>query len=209
MTRPKVPLIRPASNAAGQACPRRRPTSMPHLDAPPEQLPHPGPQRETHRQRFIEDAERSQQQEQDGRCRAASIDSSWPMMEARTFRRVPVVAHLMVEEVGVQVGEPEDQQRGDGGRQDDVRGFAPGSVGRDHRRGDDRALDRNAGVGGNDQQPAPRRARRRGPRSHAATVPTQIGLCHVWQRHEVAAELRQAPRVARRRSPAAIMIRLG
>jgi hypothetical protein len=58
--------------------------SAAHIDAP-DQLHHAIPQRKPDRQPFIEEAERPQQQKEDGQGRAASIDSSWPMMAARTF----------------------------------------------------------------------------------------------------------------------------
>jgi formylglycine-generating enzyme required for sulfatase activity len=56
---------------------------------------------------------------------------------------------------GVHVGKPEDQQGGDGGGQDELGRLAPSGGGRDQRGGHDRAVDRPAGVGGNDGQPAP------------------------------------------------------
>jgi hypothetical protein len=61
-------------------------------------------------------------------------------------------------------------------------GACPGSGGRDHRGGDDRAVGRGAEVGGDDGQPAPLgRACRRGA-SHAATVLSQADLCHQGRR---------------------------
>jgi hypothetical protein len=87
------------------------------------------------------------------------------MTETRIFQSE--LAQPVVEEVGVHVREPEDQQGGDGGGQDEPRGLVPGG-GRDHRGGDDRAVDRAAGVGGNDGQPAPLGRACRSGASHGA-----------------------------------------
>src|SRR6266545_56813 len=69
----------------------------------------------------------------------------------------------MLENVGVHVRKPEDRQGGGGGGQDEPWGLVP-SGGRDHRGGEDRAVDRAAGARDEHAQPArPRRSCRRAP----------------------------------------------
>src|SRR6266516_4339193 len=89
----------------------------------------------------------------------------------------------MLENVGVHVRKPEDRQGGGGGGQDEPRGLVP-SGGRDHRGGDDRAVDRAAGASDEHAQPArPGRSCRRGA-FHAARLRSRAMCVTRQHRHE-------------------------
>jgi hypothetical protein len=150
MTRPKAPLIRPVSSAAGHACPRRRPTSMPHPTS--WTTPFHSARRTAS---LAEQADRPQQQKEDGWGRGGEHRQLLDHDGAQDLQVRAAVAQPVVEDVGVHMGKPEDQQGGDGGGQDELGRLAPSGGGRDQRGGHDRAVDRPAGVGGNDGQPAP------------------------------------------------------
>jgi integrase len=150
---------------------RRPGSSVPaaRFDGPPDKLRHAGPQRKTHRHPLIEQAKHAQQQEEDGQGRGGN-HRQLPGHDGGNHLQVePGLAEFMVQNVGVHVRKPKDRQGGGGSGQDEPWGLVP-SGGRDHRGGDDRAVDRAAEARGEHAQPArPGRACRRGA-SHAARL---------------------------------------